>query len=129
MNVNFISIKGLWYADLPEYLEQGGDFADCQMVSGADFVLELLSGGDTEITLDFSEEEIPHSDVLLVHAHNPTLESGRDYHYHIMNRPPHSSDIKNRYVPNISGFLWLCDVTKFVFKGRFPDTIYLKIVQ
>ena len=40
-----------WYIDLPEYLLQGGDKGDLQMVSGADTMLDIIAEEKSEVTL------------------------------------------------------------------------------
>ena len=56
--IRFVKEVGLWYADLPEFLEQGlGTKNNLLMVDGADTFLDLLSEGGKEVTLDISEDE------------------------------------------------------------------------
>ena len=50
--LGFIKEQGIWYADLPSFLEQGlGVKANLMMVDGADTFLDLLSGNSSKITL------------------------------------------------------------------------------
>ena len=45
--LSFIKDEGIWYADLPEFLEAGmGSKANLMMVDGADTFLDLLAQGN-----------------------------------------------------------------------------------
>jgi len=51
----FIKEKGIWYADLPEFLDQDlGVKADLMMVAGADTLLDILSGNSSTVTVKMS---------------------------------------------------------------------------
>lgn len=100
--------KGTWWLDSEEYIRQGGDPRDLQMVAGADDFLELLSGGRDEVKLQISEQKVKGFYELRRCDEIPTV-SGRYYF-----------DDKEDFL------MWLCDVTLFVFGGRFPETIYYK---
>jgi hypothetical protein len=55
--IRFIKEVGLWYADLPKFLEHGlGTKNNLLMVDGADTFLDLLCEGGKEVTLDINEE-------------------------------------------------------------------------
>jgi hypothetical protein len=57
-NIGFIKENGLWYADLPEFLEQGlGTRNNLLMVDGSDTFLDLLSTDGKQINLDISERD------------------------------------------------------------------------
>lgn len=96
-----------WYIDLPEY---PGDKEDCLMVMGADTLLDIISGGGETLQTSVSltpefEENKKH--IALTKVENESL-SGAWY-----------------YVSQYYFHIWLCDVTKFVFNGEFPDKIFL----
>lgn len=55
--LSFIKDEGIWYADLPEFLEAGlGSRANLMMVDGADTFLDLLAKGSTRIALQISSQ-------------------------------------------------------------------------
>lgn len=107
--------SGCWYADLPDYIEAGGTKEACQMVAGADDWLDVLSHGESEITLVLDTEEFEGSEYL-------TLEREDDFgdefgaYYRI-------GSYKGIDYSNLT--MWLCPVTLFVF-GEYPERIYYK---
>lgn len=103
MKIRFYNRDCRWYADLPDYILEGGTEEECEMVAGADDWLEMLSKGKSNITLEVSEFPIEGSSALLLKED----EEGNYcefYSYHKM---------------------WLCSVIVYVF-GRYPDKIYYK---
>lgn len=107
-----------WYADIPAYIEEGGEKGDLQMVAGADVLLDMLSNDEDDITIRFSTtpfegaEQLDRQDDL-----GPDFECVTGAYY---------------WVDTIGGVfygenIWLCDVLKWVF-GEHPLTIYYKPV-
>lgn len=109
-----------WYIDLPSY---PGDKADLEMVLGADLFLDHLANLQNEIYLELSTLSVFSRNVL--HLIKLANDIGNGAYYECF------------YYESNSGFgdlpkyfkMWLCDVTKFVFDGRFPDQIYFKLKQ
>ena len=105
-----------WYIDLPEYLLQGGDKGDLQMVSGADTMLDIIAEEKNEITLQIDTEPFEGADeLLLTELCHPILGGG----YYFMKQFENKAVNKD---------LWLCDVTRFVF-GNIPAKIYIRNVH
>lgn len=105
-----------WYIDLPEYLSQGGNKGDLEMVSGADTMLDIIAGEMSEVTLLIDTEPFEGADeLLLTELCDPILGGG---YYHI-------KQFENK---EVNKDLWLCDVTRFVF-GDIPKKIYVKKVN
>jgi hypothetical protein len=105
-----------WYIDLPEYLAQGGDKGDLQMISGADTMLDIIAETENEVTLQIDTEFFDGADELvLTELCDPILGGG---YYHM-------KKFENK---SVNKDLWLCDVTRFVF-GNIPDRIYIKRVN
>jgi hypothetical protein len=101
--------EGTWWVDLPQYIEAGGDPLELQMVAGADDFLDILSEGKDEVKLQINEQKIGNvNDVLKRVDEIPTF-SGRYY-----------MDMES------DTLMWLCNVTLFVFAGRFPEHIWYK---
>ena len=62
----FYKENGMWYIDLPEYLEAGlGTKNNLLMVAGADTLLDILSNNGTEITIEFGDERFDGCNVQL----------------------------------------------------------------
>lgn len=99
----------LWYADIPEW---EGPKSDLEMVMGADKMLEIMTQGETEITLSFStsKPDIPVSTLSLVKLGDS--EGGGYYNFDTFQGIEYEMSV------------WLCDVTKFVF-GDIPDYLYI----
>jgi len=98
---------GRWYIVLPEYIKQGGRKADLEMVCGADKMLDILSNGRRRVKLWVSEQP--------------------DFHYLLHMQQIHEDDMGSTYESSEHSNLdiWLCNVTKYVFGGYFPQNIYL----
>lgn len=98
-----------WYVDLPEWT---GSKAELEMVAGADTMLEYMSEGTGKVRTSISEEEIPGFDKLTLEFETPDI--GGAYYL-----------LKTYQGIEINLNMWLCDVTKFVFGGYLPKTIYI----
>lgn len=109
MKIRFYNENGLWYADLPKYIEDGGSKEDLLMVSGADTWLDVLSECGSEITLQISVNSFPEFDAKLLYVGD--VKTPGDYIVY----------------PNMHE-MWLCGVTEWVF-GNYPQTIYYKVVN
>jgi len=114
---------GIWYIDLPEYLDQGlGTQANLMMVGGADTFLDYLSNNTGKITLEISDGPFEgHTDMIshmymgipnLEELGHPIVPYG-GYYYH---KPKEHR-------------LWLCPVTEYVFGGSYPNKIYFRIIN
>ena len=126
--IRFIKEIGLWYADLPEFLEQGlGTKNNLLMVDGADTFLDLLSKTGKEVTLDISLVELEghyakmekvemgkNQELLDTVGHEP-VEYGAYYEV---------SELNGK---SFSHRLWLCPVTEYVF-GGYPNRMWLRVV-
>ena len=122
--LSFVKETGIWYADLPEFLELGlGTKANLMMVDGADTFLDLLSGKSPRITLQISTDPFPgwqakmekfrrglNSELLSLIGHAP-VDDGAYYNVTELHGKPFEHQ------------LWLCPVTEYVF-GQYPNKIY-----
>ena len=50
----FIKLEDYWFIDLPEYIEQGGNPGDLQMVDGADTMLDVMAENGDSVSLTIS---------------------------------------------------------------------------
>lgn len=124
MEIKFYKKNLRWYADLPEYLAAGGEEADCEMVEGADTMLDWLTWNDyvdlKEITVEMTNTLQSDWDVVL--TKQEVLGENGEYgcYYKSVIR-----ESLNKY----KGIkIWLCPVTLFVF-NEYPDVIFIsKIV-
>ena len=127
--LSFIKEDGIWYADLPEFLDlELGVKANLMMVDGADTFLDLLSNNGKSVTLKLSREAFTgyngqlkkirsglNINLLEEIGHAP-VEYGAYYDVIEHNRKP----FQHR--------LWLCPVTEYVF-GEYPDKIYFQTIK
>jgi hypothetical protein len=127
--IRFIKEIGLWYADLPEFLEQGlGTKNNLLMVDGADTFLDLLSSDGDRITLDISLVEFEgyqakmkkvvmgkNQELLDAVGHEP-VEYGAYY------------EVCELDGKSFSHCLWLCPVTEYVF-GEYPWEMWVRVVD
>lgn len=113
-----------WYIDLPEYIESGiGTIENLEMVSGADILLDIVSEGQSIVTLEISTIEpdiyeiLGYDELLLISDNNDDITGAT---YKLVEG--------NNY--NIKGDfqVWLCPVTLFVFDDEYPTNIWFKVV-
>jgi hypothetical protein len=103
-------INGRWYIDYPEYIDSGfGTKANLEMVAGADTMLEHYApNGKARCT--FSNAPLEAYDInlrrILVDPWGAT---------YMMSGFPFKS-------------VWLCNVSKFIFKGAHPKSLYIQIL-
>ena len=101
-----------WYANLPEYIAQGGRVEECEMVSGADDWLDFISLNQENITLELSDQNSLSEKIVLYESDG----FGATYIAHTYREE------------DINQILWLCPVTLFVF-GHYPKEIYYHIIR
>lgn len=100
--------KNAWYIDLPEYMDKGiGTKLNLRMVRGADDLLELLGQGKEKVSLHVDTK--PFKNNLLKMKMYKHDASGGTYRTDLVE------------VPDV----WLCNVTKYLFGGQHPWTIYV----
>lgn len=109
MRIRFYNENGLWYADLPKYIEEGGSKEDLLMVSGADVWLDVLSECGNGIMLEISENAFYGFDAKLLYVGD--VKTLGDY---IVYPDMHE--------------MWLCGVTEWLF-GKYPQAIYYKVIK
>lgn len=110
MELTFTKIDERWYVELPEW---EGSFDDLEMVNGADTLLEILSQRLGRNSLTFE-----------IWLYEPDTPCG------MLRKIMQDWDGATYQVENCmyyDGTAWLCNVTKFVFGGYHPDTIYFRV--
>jgi len=122
----FYKENGLWYIDLPEFLEAGlGTRNNLLMVDGADTMLDILSNNSDKITLEFDNE--PFQDYT--HTLNKRIIG---MNKQLLDNIGHAPVDYGAYytVEQLDNHqLWLCPVTEYVFDGGYPENIYLRVVK
>ncbi len=102
-----------WYVDLPQYLQQGGDIDDLQMVEGADRMLDIIAGNAQELELLVTIHHFQQADRLgLIEKCHPLKGGGYYFLQEYCGQPV-----------NIT--MWLCSVVEFVF-GEVPAEIFIR---
>lgn len=117
-----------WYADLPDYINQGlGTVDNLEMVEGAEKGLEFLSDSTNEIVLEVSIAKKKHAGMheyrlnkgwSMLTLDKITGEEGEEgglYTSTLLNDNQEAKELK----------LWLCAVTRFVF-NEYPEVIYVR---
>ncbi len=128
--LGFLKEQGIWYADLPEYLEKGlGEKSNLMMVDGADTFLDIISGNGIRADVLISTEEFGGYDAILMKDNiglNKTL----------LNEAGHAPVDYGAYytIDSLKGVafnhrLWLCPVTEYVCGGCYPEKIYIKTIN
>ncbi len=122
--------NGIWYIDLPDFLDSGlGTKADLMMVDGADTFLDKLSKNTNSVKVfvalnryDGFEARISmitkgiNTDLLVQKGHAP-VDYGAYYKLDIFN------GAEGDHV------LWLCPVTEYVFGGAYPEKIWINVID
>jgi hypothetical protein len=125
--LSFYKENGLWYADLPQFLELGlGTKSNLLMVDGSDTFLDLLSENGSYVTVVLSTNPFPEYSIKL-----DKLKIGLNQD--LLDKIGHAPVDYGAYY-NVSKYekktfqhtLWLCPVTEYVFDGCYPEKIYLK---
>ena len=124
--LSFYKENGNWYADLPEFLEQGlGTKANLLMVDGSDTFLDLLSSNGSSVmvnistspfeshTIQLEKIKIGLDQKLLDQVGHASVDYGAYYH------------VKEYHGQPFDHTLWLCPVAEYVFQGVYPQNIYL----
>ncbi|MES2650130.1 MAG: DUF6717 family protein [Bacteroidota bacterium] len=104
--------KSEWYILLPGWK---GDPEDLQMVEGADEWLDVLSNKGSKLILTLSDKNFEGAEVLaLLRLREENLGGGGIYYF------------ESYKGERIGLKLWLCEVTRFVFKN-IPQRIYFEV--
>lgn len=122
----FYKEQGLWYIDLPEFLEAGlGTRNNLLMVEGADTFLDMLSKGrrKKEVTIKFGSEPFE--------GYTNQLKKVRiGMNKELLDAIGHAPVDYGAYYKTVNEdhMLWLCPVTEYVFQGGYPKDIYIEVL-
>jgi len=128
--LSFYKEAGIWYADLPAFIEAGlGTKTNLMMVDGSDTFLDYISNNQGKATLKLSTEPFEGSEAvlnkirigmnrgLLDNIGHAIVDYGAYY-------------LVEKFKKNILNHqLWLCPVTEYVFEGGYPEQIYIKLIN
>lgn len=117
--------NGIWYIDLPEFLAAGlGSKGNLMMVAGADTLLDKLAGNKTTIKIEFDEKPFKGYALTLVN-----IGFGMDEQY--LESVGHPKVEYGGYynAVELNHDLWLCPVCQYLFNGKYPARIYVKIAK
>ncbi len=129
----FYKENGMWYIDLPEFLEAGlGTKNNLLMVAGADTIINILTDDGTEAVIEFGDERFDGCNVQL-----DMNEMGKDQALldAVGHAPVDYGAYYSAYNTQWLGYefklssVWLCPVTEYVFGGKYPERIYLRVVK
>jgi hypothetical protein len=133
--VTFIKLDGSWYADLPQYIEQGGTLGECLMVAGAPQLIESLGGVD-RLTVEISTDWISGCDAFLSKVYSTqtddeglNTESGPGWTYYaaIILLQQTNAGVGSQPYKTLN--IGLCPVNAWVFGGTHPNTIFIKLAN
>ncbi len=114
MNITFIKENKKWYADLPDYIAQGGKKADCEMVHNApsliEKMIELKQGNKNKITVNVFPEKPVKYDAELTKTDEI---NGWGYYDAVLENGESFLDVG------------LCPVNAYFFGGFQPAVIYV----
>jgi hypothetical protein len=116
-NHRFVKEEGRWYIDLPGFIEEGyGSKGNLEMVLGADTMCDILSGHTDDVSVEITLKQTPKTELVATRIHN-LCPYGRYYRVEKVD----AQTLERSFVLD----MWLCPVTKYVFGGSYPKTIYL----
>jgi len=107
-------IAGMWVFD-----DRDKDIVKEPFVSGADEILDFVSGYSIKCTILFSNKPFPGNKYRL----NKTYDEGQGAWY-MLNELAANDDCVD--ITNIKHG-WLCAVVKYYFQGDIPKEIYLQV--
>ena len=124
--LGFYKENGLWYADLPEFLELGlGAKSNLLMVDGSDTFLDLLSYNGNKVTVQLSNKPFDNHSI---HLEKLKIGINQDLLNSIGHAPVNYGayyNVKKYQNLPYQHTLWLCPVAEYVFQGEYPQNIYL----
>lgn len=128
--LSFYKEFGIWYADLPAFLEAGmGTKANLMMVDGSDTFLDYLSNNSGKATLKISTDHFEDADAILNKIRigmNKELLDNIGHAFVDYGAYYHVDSFKGE---TLNHQLWLCPVTEYVFEGGYPENIFIKLIN
>jgi hypothetical protein len=110
--IRFEKIQDSWFAILPQYIEDGGDFADCLMVHNTPDLLDILSENGDVVEVLIDNTPITDCDISFL------LRSEENEWGYYEPQPNNKLGFDKE--------IGLCPVNLFVWHGNHPEAIYIK---
>ena len=128
--LSFYKEAGIWYADLPAFLEAGlGTKTNLMMVDGSDTFLDYISNNQGKITLKLSTEQFEGSEAVLNKIRIGMNRGLLDNIGHAIVDYGAYYLVEKFKENTLNHQLWLCPVTEYVFEGGYPEKIYIKLIN
>jgi hypothetical protein len=128
--LSFYKEYGIWFADLPAFLEAGlGTKANLMMVDGADSFLDYVSNNNKSATLKISTAPFEDTEAVLKKIHVGLNQELLDQIGHAKVDYGAYYHVEKYKEIVINHKLWLCPVTEYVFEGTYPQTIYINKIN
>ena len=128
--LSFYKELGIWYADLPAFLEAGmGTKANLMMVDGSDTFLDYLSNNSSKATLKISTHQFEGSEAVLNKIRIGMNKGLLDNIGHAFVDYGAYYKVDSYKGETLDHQLWLCPVTEYVFEGGYPETIFIKLIN
>ena len=121
--IDFVKEDGLWYVDLPEFIELGvGEKGNLLMVAGADTFLEMNSDGKSRVTVTISNKPFDGGREMINTSVGVDLQMLKDYNHPIVTHGGYYRIVDNDFD------MWLCPTLLYVFEDiNYPPFIFFKI--
>lgn len=121
--IDFVKEDGLWYVDLPEFIELGiGEKGNLLMVAGADTFLEMSSNGKSRVTVTISNKPFDGGREMVNTSVGVDLQMLKDYNHPIVTHGGYYRIVDNDFD------MWLCPTLLYVFENiNYPPYIFFKI--
>ena len=121
--IDFVKEDGLWYVDLPEFIELGiGQKGNLLMVAGADTFLEMNSDGKSRVTVTISNKPFDGGREMINTSVGVDLQMLKDYNHPIVTHGGYYRIVDNNHD------MWLCPTLLYVFEDiNYPPFIFFKI--
>ena len=126
----FYKENGIWYIDLPHFLNNGlGTKANLMMVDGADTFLDKLSNNGNSVKVKVSTSRFEGFEARI------SLQ-GRGKNQQLLDQIGHAPVDNGAYYlldffngNEANHIMWLCPVTEYVFGGKYPEKIWLSVIN
>ena len=128
--LSFYKEAGIWYADLPAFLEAGlGTKANLMMVDGSDTFLDFLSANSGKATIKLSTVQFEGADAVLNKIRIGMNKGLLDTIGHALVNYGAYYHVDSFKGATLNHQLWLCPVTEYVFEGGYPENIFIKLIN
>ena len=128
--LSFYKEAGIWYADLPAFLEAGlGTKANLMMVDGSDTFLDYLSKNSGKATIKLSTDQFEGADAVLNKIRIGMNKGLLDTIGHALVNYGAYYQVDSFKGEALNHQLWLCPVTEYVFEGGYPENIFIKLIN